>query len=57
MQRFYVSAVVLTTLSLVTAHSNQTFAASPNATQGPEKTVPQGKDPPDNDNEDRMGAI
>jgi hypothetical protein len=53
MQKFYVTAVVLTTFSLMMAHSNQTFAASPNATEGPEKTVPQGKDPPGNDNEDQ----
>ena len=53
MQKFSVTAVVLTTLSLMMAHSNQSFAASPNATEGPEKTVPQGKDPPGNDNEDQ----
>ena len=52
MQKFSVTAVVLTTFSLMMAHSNQSFAASPNATEGPEKTVPQGKDPPGNDNED-----
>jgi hypothetical protein len=51
MQKFSVTAVVLTTFSLMMAHSNQSFAASPNATEGPEKTVPQGKDPPGNDNE------
>jgi hypothetical protein len=53
MQKFYVTAVVLTTFSLMMAHSNQSFAASPNATEGPEKTVPQGKHPPGNDNEDQ----
>jgi hypothetical protein len=53
MQRFYVIAVLLTTLSLVMAHSNQTFAASPNAAEGTEEAVPQGKDPPGNDNEDQ----
>lgn len=53
MPRFYVAAVVLTTLSLVIAQSNQTFAASPDADQGQEKTVPQGNDPPGADNEDQ----
>jgi hypothetical protein len=52
MQRFYVTAIMLTTLSLVMDHSNQSFAASPDA-QGPEKTVPQGKDPPGADNDDQ----
>jgi hypothetical protein len=56
MQMFYVTAVVLTTLSLVVAHSNQTFAASPNAAQVQEKTVPQGKDPPGNDSEDQSNS-
>jgi hypothetical protein len=51
MQKFYVTVVMLTTLSLMMVHSNLTFAASPNAAEGPEKTVPQGKDPPGNDNE------
>src|SRR5262249_52430674 len=56
MQRFYVTAVVLTALSLVVAHSNQTFATSPNAAQVQEKTVPQGKDPPGADNEDQSNS-
>ena len=56
MQMFYVTAVVLTTLSLVVAHSNQTFAASPNAAQVQEKTVPQGKDPPGADSEDQSSS-
>jgi len=56
MQMFYVTAVVLTTLSLVVAHSNRTFAASPNAAQVQEKTVPQGKDPPGADNEDQSNS-
>ena len=56
MRMFYVTAVVLTTLSLVVAHSNQTFVASPDATQGQEKTVPQGNDPPGNDNEDQSNS-
>ena len=56
MQRFYVTAVVLTTLSLVVPHSNQTFAASPSAAEGTEKTVPQGKDPPGADDEDRSNS-
>jgi hypothetical protein len=51
MQRFYVTAVVLTTLSLVMPHSNQSFAASPDA-EGAEKTIPQGEDPPGSDNGD-----
>src|SRR5262252_9586895 len=56
MQMFYVTAVVLTTLSLMVAHSNQTIVASPDATQGQEKTVPQGKDPPGADNEDQSNS-
>jgi len=51
MQKFYATAVMLTTLSLVVAHSNQTLAAPPNETQEQEKTVPQGNDPPGNDND------
>jgi hypothetical protein len=53
MQKFYATAVVLATLSLVAPQSNITFAASPDATQVQEKTVPQGKDPPGADNEDQ----
>jgi hypothetical protein len=53
MQKFYVTAVVLTTLSLMMPQSHPTFAASPNVAEGPEKTVPQGKDPPGADNEDQ----
>ena len=56
MQRFYVTPVVLTALSLVVAHSNQNFTASPDATQAQEKTVPQGKDPPGVDNEDQSNS-
>jgi hypothetical protein len=56
MQRFYLTAVVLTTLSFVMDHSNQTFAASPDATQGSEKTVPQEKDQPGADNEDQSNS-
>jgi hypothetical protein len=52
MQKFYMTAVMLTTLSLMMAHTNPTFAASPNAAEGLEKTVPQVKGPPGNDNED-----
>lgn len=44
---------MLTSLSLVVPHSNQSFAESPNATQGQEKVVPQGNDPPGSDNEDQ----
>src|SRR5262245_43291860 len=55
MQRFYVTAIVLTTLSVVTPQSNLTFA-SPDATQVQEKAVPQGKDPPRNDNEDQSNS-
>ena len=47
MQMFYVTAVVLTALSLVVAH---------NAAGGPEKTLPQGNDPPGNDNEDQSNS-
>ena len=53
MQRFYITAVVLMTLSLGLAHSSHAFAASSNAAGGPEKTVPQGTDPPGTDNEDQ----
>src|SRR6185503_15759500 len=53
LQRFYITAAVFTAVSLVTPYNEQIFAASPNATEGPEKTVPQGKDPPGNDNEDQ----
>jgi hypothetical protein len=53
MQKFYVTAVVLTTLSLMMPQSHPTFAASPNVAEGPEKAVPQGKDPPGNDNENQ----
>ena len=56
MQRFYLTAVVLTTFSLIMAHSNPIFAASPKAAEEPEKTVPQGKDPPGNDNGDHSKA-
>ena len=56
MQRFYVTAVVLTALSLVVAHSNQTFATLPNAAQVQEKTVPLGKGPPGADNEDQSNS-
>jgi hypothetical protein len=53
MQRFYLTAVLLATLSLAVAHSNQIFAASPDATEGPEKTVPQGKDAPGNEDQSK----
>jgi hypothetical protein len=43
---------VFTAVSLVTPYNEQIFAASPDAAEGSEKTVPQGKDPPGNDNED-----
>jgi hypothetical protein len=52
LQRFYITAAVFTAVSLVTPYNEQIFAASPDAAEGPEKTVPQGKDPPGNDNED-----
>jgi len=51
MQRFYITAVVVAALSLVVAHSNQTFGASPDAIQVQEKAVPQGKDPPGNEDQ------
>ena len=56
MQMFYVTAVVLTTLSLVVAHSNPSRLRWPNAAQVQEKTVPQGKDPPGADNEDSSNS-
>jgi hypothetical protein len=46
LQRFYITAAVFTAVSLVTPYNEQIFAASPDA------AVPQGKDPPGNDNED-----
>jgi hypothetical protein len=55
LQTFYITAAVLT-VSLVTPYNEQIFAASPDAAEGPEKTVPQGKDPPGNDNEDQSNA-
>jgi hypothetical protein len=53
MPRFYVAAVVVTTILLVIAQSDQISAASPDATGGTEKTVPQGKDPPGANNENQ----
>jgi hypothetical protein len=56
MHRFYIVAVILTTLSLVIAQSGQIFAASADGTERAEKTVPQGKDPPGADNEDQSNS-
>ena len=56
MQRFCVTTVILATLSLMVVHSSKSFAASPNAAQVQEKTVPQGKDPPGADNEDQSNS-
>ena len=46
MQRFYASAALLTALVLIASQDGQVLAASPSTTQTPEKTVPQGTDPP-----------
>ena len=44
---------MFTTFFVGTPQSSLTFAASPDAIQVQEKAVPQGKDPPGNDNEDQ----
>jgi hypothetical protein len=43
LQRFYITAAVFTAVSLVTPYNEQIFAASPDAAEGPEKTVLQGR--------------
>ena len=56
MPRFYASAAVWITLTLVAScfGPDWVFAASPaDATDAPEKTVPQGADPPGADNGDQ----
>ena len=39
LQRLYITAAVFTAVSLVTPYNEQIFAASPDAAEGPEKTV------------------
>jgi hypothetical protein len=59
MPRFYASPVVWITLTLLAPcfGSDPVFAASPaDATDAPEKTVPQGADPPGADNGDQPPA-
>jgi hypothetical protein len=56
MPRFYASAALWITLTLVAScfGPDWVFAASPaDATDAPEKTVPQGADPPGADNGDQ----
>jgi hypothetical protein len=56
MHRFYLSAALIAALAVIASHDGQVLAASPNAPQTPEKTVPQGTDPPGADNEDQSNA-
>ena len=57
MRRFYASAAVWATLSLVCFDPDQVFAASPaGATDEPQNTVPQGTDPPGADNGDQPSS-
>ena len=51
MQRFYATAALLTALVLIASQDGQVRAASPSTTQTPEKTVPQGTDPPGADDD------
>jgi hypothetical protein len=55
MQRFYATAALSTALALITPQGGQVFAASPDTTQTPEQTVPQGNDPPGADNGEQSG--
>ena len=48
MQRFYATATLWATLALIASSAFQTSFAG--ATDTPEKTVPQGQDPPGADN-------
>ena len=50
MQRLYATAALLMALALITPQDGQAVAASPDATQTPEQTVPQGNDAPGADN-------
>ena len=50
MQRLYATAALFMALALVTPHERQAVAASPDTTQAPEQTVPQGNDAPGADN-------
>jgi hypothetical protein len=56
MRKFHASAALIAALVLITSHDGQVLAASPNDPQTPEKTVPQGTDPPGADNEDQSNA-
>ena len=49
MQKFYATAALFTALVLIT--SEPALAASPDVTQTPEKSVPQGTDPPGADDD------
>jgi hypothetical protein len=55
MRRFHASAALIAALVVITSHDGQVLAASPNDPT-PEKTVPQGTDPPGADNEDQSNA-
>ena len=46
MQRLYATAALFMALALITPQEGQAVAASPDATQTPEQTVPQGNDAP-----------
>jgi hypothetical protein len=50
MQRLYATAALFMALALITPQDRQAVAASPDATQTPEQTVPQGNDAPGADN-------
>ena len=51
MQRLYATAALFMALALITPQDGrQAVAASPDATQTPEQTVPQGNDAPGADN-------
>jgi hypothetical protein len=50
MHRFYLSAALLAALALITLNG-PVLAASPNDPQTPEKTAPQGTDPPGADDD------
>jgi hypothetical protein len=55
MRRFYAAAALFTALALITPQDGQVVAASLDATQTPEQTVPQGRDPPGADNGEQSG--
>jgi hypothetical protein len=58
MRRFYAAAARWATLPILALYfgPDSTFAASPGATDTPEKTVPQGEDPPGADNGEQQTA-